>query len=108
MIPTIVQQCFPYRLGLRVVVVPVGRAFDRDAFQSVLVEQVPGQLGAGSGVTVFGCTVFLQHALDPDAGPENDNRDQDENDENGHGSIVSRLGWLLLLSVLSRTNRTHT
>ena len=82
-------------LGFRIVVIALVGRFDIDRLQTVLVEQVAGELRTGSGIAIGWYAVTFQDALHPDARAEND--DENQQDENGdnHQGLTRCLGFTL-------------
>ncbi len=74
----------PDRFFERVVVIPLVRLFHLHAVHAVTIEQVPGQLGAGTRIAVVRSGITGQHPLDPDAGQEDDGHDDEAEDRKRH------------------------
>jgi hypothetical protein len=78
-------------LGNRVVVVAAIRWLNDNARKAILVQQVPGEAGAGAGIAVLRLTVFLEHALHPDSRTENQGERQTNYYEVCHWPIVTAV-----------------
>ena len=77
-----------YDFGFRIVVVALVSRFDFHRLEAMLVKQVAGQLGPGSGISIGRHAVAFENALYPDARAENDYDNQHDEDCDNHRLVL--------------------